>query len=282
MNKQNTLFLLDVSTTQNKNEFPIQVCFEKFSFDKTEDSTNFNFNIVPDEAITPAAEIQTRISKKDFSIEKDCIETLEGLRKICGILTPFRYTQTAPVLFGYNLSYDIRSICNNVNRLLGNEFEWLESALQSAKRIDVMEMATKLIPGNMVGNSYTMLNVAVCLYGLKIIDAAEKTNLHGSAFDNWLCHKIFEGLISLMKKVYPNEDQTTLDGVLAFINKPIIIKTFYFGKYAGKTVAEVVKIDPDYVKYVLSFDDITEKHKDLVYTLKTQFGLEPKPYRKGK
>ena len=52
-------------------------------------------------------------------------------------------------------------------------------------------------------------------------------------------------------------------------SKPSLMRTFSFGKYNGKTVEEVAKIDPSYLKWFL---DTKEKDggddEDWIYTLK--------------
>ena len=56
-------------------------------------------------------------------------------------------------------------------------------------------------------------------------------------------------------------------------SRPSIIKTFNFGKYAGKSVADVKKTDAGYLEWLLksklenSPDDV-----DWIYTLKSYLG----------
>ncbi len=95
---------------------------------------------------------------------------------------------------------------------------------------------------------------------------------HSADGDVLVLEQLFE---RLYKKVLETEGdkEKALKKMIEISSRPSIIKTFNFGKYAGKSVADVKKTDAGYLEWLLksklenSPDDV-----DWIYTLKSYLG----------
>lgn len=272
------LLLFDVSTTQNTlpdaHLCPVEVCTEQFALADIGNSAKIkqtHFFIIPDEPIMPAAQIQMGKSSADISGE----QLVEGLRRIYELLKPARFN--GPCLLGYNLEYDIASVCDNMKRLFSGKDENLanfQEAIDAMDKIDVMLLAKKLIPASKV-ITYTMLNVVVYLYGLKALDQFNREGAKtGSVRDNYLCRLILAGLMKLGAKMYPEraDDFSTVQGLLKFLQEPVIVDVFPFGKYMNWKISDVYKKHPDYIAWLLKdAEGLKRSNPDVYYTLKTKY-----------
>ena len=269
------MLLFDVSTTQNTmpdaNLCPVEVCIEKLDledlFNKKGNGEQIHFFIIPDEKIMPAAEIQMERAANEIAGE---IWLDEGLRRIYDALRVVRFNPS-PCLLGYNLPYDIESVSRNMKRIFKDKDDNLANfgeILESADRIDAMVLAKKILPPGRVG-SYTMLNVAVCMYSVKILDKLK--TLTGSVRDNYLCKIILGGLMKLGQKKFPNHNFSSVEGIRKFIAEPQKAEVFPFGKYMNIKISEVAEKDPEYIDYIMrNAGDLEKRLPDLYYTLKNK------------
>ena len=272
--QNNQLLLFDVSTTQNTlpdaNLCPVEICAEKLNLDdllnKKGDGEQIHFFIVPDEKIMPAAEIQMEKAANEIDGE---VWLDEGLRKVYDILRVIRFNP-GPCLLGYNLPYDIESVSHNMKRIFKDKDDNLANfgeVLESADKLDVMILAKKIIPPTKVG-TYTMLNVAVYMYGLKVLERLK--TMTGSVRDNYLCKVILVGLIKLGQKMFPAHDFSSVQGILKFLAEPQKLEVFPFGKYMNQKISDIAKKDHGYIEWLLKdAENLKKSNPDVYFTLTT-------------
>ena len=92
---------------------------------------------------------------------------------------------------------------------------------------------------------------------------------HDALGDVLVLEKLFERLFNKIKEENKFNDEETLQHMIEVSSKPSLMYSFSFGKHNGKTVEDVAKIDPSYLKWFL---DTKEKdggdNEDWIYTLK--------------
>lgn len=57
----------------------------------------------------------------------------------------------------------------------------------------------------------------------------------------------------------------TLSQLIEISSKPVLMQKLLFGKYSGRYIEEIMEIDPSYLQWVLSLEDVDE---DLAYSIK--------------
>jgi DNA polymerase III epsilon subunit-like protein len=92
---------------------------------------------------------------------------------------------------------------------------------------------------------------------------------HDALGDVLVLEKLFERLFNKIKEENKFSDEETLQHMIEVSSRPSLMYSFSFGKHNGKTVEDVAKIDPGYLKWFL---DTKEKDggddEDWIYTLK--------------
>ncbi len=153
------------------------------------------------------------------------------------------------VLIAHNAKFDIGMI--------------EKEGLSVKKYIDTYRVARHLDPDSKIP-SYRLQYLRYFL-GI-VIDATA----HDAMGDVMVLEQLFERLITkIMEKENLDKDEA-VERMIEISNTPVMFKMFNFGKYKGKTVAEVIACDRNYCQWLL-----TEKKKnpadeeDWIYTLET-------------
>jgi exodeoxyribonuclease X len=96
---------------------------------------------------------------------------------------------------------------------------------------------------------------------------------HDALGDVLVLEKLFERLLEKIKKENDFNETQALENMIEISSRPSLMHSFSFGKHSGKTVEEVSRIDPGYLKWFL---DTKEKEspedEDWIYTLKHYLG----------
>ena len=115
------------------------------------------------------------------------------------------------------------------------------------------------------------LRYALELYKIEEQEA-NKLNITIKAHDaigDVLVMKIFlSDLVKRVKKEYP--DYNPIEKLAQLTKTPVFIDTFKFGKYKGKQVLEVAKIDMGYLNWMRT--NMTDLDEDMKYTLDKVLG----------
>ena len=105
------------------------------------------------------------------------------------------------------------------------------------------------------------------------LDIEIEATAHDALGDVLVLEKLFERLLNKIKETDNLADEKAIKHMIEVSSKPSLMYKFSFGKYNGKTVEEVAKIDPGYLKWFL---DTKEKDnpddEDWIYTLKHYLG----------
>ncbi|MEK7060536.1 MAG: exonuclease domain-containing protein [Patescibacteria group bacterium] len=101
-----------------------------------------------------------------------------------------------------------------------------------------------------------------------LLDLDVEAEAHDAFGDVLVLEALFERLMQKMKERHGTE-KSALEAMLAISARPLLFTTLRFGKYNGKRLEEVVKIDRKYLEWLLSEKEKTpEIETDWIYTLK--------------
>ena len=154
-------------------------------------------------------------------------------------------------LIAHNISFDMGMIEK-------------EGFLNAYQLIDTLRCAKHLFP-EMPYHRLQYLRYALELYKTEEQEAA-KHNITIKAHDaigDVLVMKLFlSKLVTKCREIYP--DYNPMEKLVDLTRTPVLIKTFKFGKYRGKEIAEVARDDAGYLNWMRSNMDLDE---DLKYTL---------------
>jgi len=107
-----------------------------------------------------------------------------------------------------------------------------------------------------------------------------KLNVEGLAHDAWgdilVLEALFEYLFPLVKdKFLLLTDEEVLNKMKELTMTPVPLKNFTFGKYNGKSFAEVSKMDKGYLEWLYNSESgksEEEQNEDMIFTLKFYLG----------
>ncbi len=154
-------------------------------------------------------------------------------------------------LIAHNISFDMGMIEK-------------EGFLNAYQLIDTLRCAKHLFP-DMPCHRLQYLRYALELYKVEEQEAA-KHNITIKAHDaigDVLVMKLFlSKLVTKCREIYP--DYNPMEKLVDLTRTPVLIKTFKFGKYRGKEIAEVARDDAGYLNWMKSNMELDE---DLKYTL---------------
>ncbi len=106
------------------------------------------------------------------------------------------------------------------------------------------------------------------------LDIDIEAEAHDALGDVLVLEKLYERLLDkIMKEDNVNEEKA-IEKMIAISSRPSLMNMFNFGKYNGKTVEEVAKIDRGYLDWMLNQKEQTnsETEEDWIYTLKYYLG----------
>ena len=96
---------------------------------------------------------------------------------------------------------------------------------------------------------------------------------HDALGDVLVLEKLFERLIEKIKKENNIDEKSALEMMIDISSKPSLMHSFSFGKHTGKTVADVAKQDPGYLKWFLETKERDNpEDEDWIYTLRHYLG----------
>lgn len=103
------------------------------------------------------------------------------------------------------------------------------------------------------------------------LEIDEEAAAHSADGDVLVLEKLFERLME--KLTATKSEEEALAEMMTISSLPSIIKTFNFGKHAGKTVADVAKVDAGYLDWLLKSKlESSPDDEDWIYTLKFHLG----------
>ncbi len=105
------------------------------------------------------------------------------------------------------------------------------------------------------------------------LDIEIEAQAHDALGDVMVLEKLFERLIDKIENTHSFNEEEAIKEMIEISARPSLMHSFSFGKHIGKTVADVAKLDPSYLKWFL---DTKEKDspedEDWIYTLRYYLG----------
>lgn len=113
-------------------------------------------------------------------------------------------------------------------------------------------------------------------YSLQYLRYSLGLNVNGSAHDALGDVLVLESLFLYLKEETRRQfklstEEEIINKLLELNNMPVLLETMIFGKYKGKTFAEVAQIDKPYLQWLYNSETQkleSEQNHELVYTLK--------------
>jgi len=103
------------------------------------------------------------------------------------------------------------------------------------------------------------------------LEVDEAAAAHSADGDVLVLEKLFERLLGKLMETKSRDE--AIKEMLEISSLPSIIKTFNFGKHAGKAVADVAKTDSSYLDWLLKQKlESPSDEEDWIYTLKSLLG----------
>ncbi|MDQ5971058.1 MAG: Exonuclease RNase and polymerase [Patescibacteria group bacterium] len=96
---------------------------------------------------------------------------------------------------------------------------------------------------------------------------------HDALGDVMVLEKLFERLMTAIKKEKNCDDEGALKEMMDISSRPSLMHSFSFGKHNGKTVEEVAKSDRGYLEWFLNQKETQSPYdEDWIYTLRHHLG----------
>lgn len=113
--------------------------------------------------------------------------------------------------------------------------------------------------------SFTMHKLQYLRYAL---DMELDVPAHDALADVLVLEQLFEYEVKEAMKTWACDEATAIKKMMTITAEPLAIRTIDFGKYKGKTVAEVATIDIGYLSWLLDQKRHSDKdERDWIYTL---------------
>jgi len=238
----NQIFFLDTETTSSDTTKARVVQFSIVS-----DGYEWEWNTLPPVDIDIGAMATHHITPKHLSWAlkfNDCIGKDILLSLIDG----------GWILVAHNAPYDVAVLHN----------EWITVP----RYIDTLKVAKHILDDSNI-ESYGLQYLR---YFYKLDDLHEWELrggfAHSALYDTIVLKWFYEFLESKMKKLHPWQDP--IERMLELTHTPILMKSFRFWKYNGKTFEEVASMDPQYLFWLKSSEmkkPENERNTDMIFTI---------------
>jgi len=236
------IIFLDTETTGNEpsKDFLVQLAY------KTDDET-FNELYLPPITIPPEASAVHHITNKMVANKKAFKESDE-YGKIKKLLE-----SPNSIMVAHNNKFDYEIIKNE--------------GITPANTICTLRVARALDKNNVI----PQYRLQFLRYYLDIDIKAEA---HDALGDVLVLEKLYERLLKKIMEEDKLSEEKAIEKMIDISSRPSIMNMFNFGKYNGKTVADVARVDPGYLEWMLAQKEQTnpETEEDWIYTLKYHLG----------
>jgi len=167
------------------------------------------------------------------------------------------YNQEENYLIAHNINFDLSMV----------EKEGFENAYTL---IDTLRCAKHLLPDSPY-HRLQYLRYALELYKTEGAEAAKldvTIKAHDAIGDVVVMKLLLSKLVLLAKEQFP-EEKNPMQTLVTLTQKPVLMKTFKFGKHKGKEVSDVAKEDAGYLKWMQGNMELDE---DMKFTLNYYLG----------
>jgi len=106
-----------------------------------------------------------------------------------------------------------------------------------------------------------------------LLDIEVEATAHDALGDVLVLEKLFERLFVKIKKEYNLNENEAIEKMIEISSHPSLLKYINFGKYNGKEVEEIARVDQGYLEWLLSQKEDSEQvDEDWIYTLRHHLG----------
>jgi exodeoxyribonuclease X len=235
------LIFLDTETTGNQpvKDFLCQLAFKT-------DTETFCELFKPPISIPPEASAVTHITDKHVA-DKKAFKESDNYGAIKLLLE-----DPTAVMVAHNAKFDLAIIA--------------KEDIFPTHNIDTLRVARALDTENKIPQ-YKLQFLRYYL-GIDI-----EADAHDALGDVLVLEKLFERLLAKIMKEDGITKEEAIEKMIDISSRPSRMNIFSFGKYNGKTVAEVVSIDRGYLEWMLNAKEQNpENEEDWIYTLKYYLG----------
>ena len=163
------------------------------------------------------------------------------------------YNQSENYLIAHNIPFDLGMLEK-------------EGFVNHYTLIDTLRCAKHLLPDSPY-HRLQYLRYALELYldeGVEAEKLGVSINAHEAIGDVLVMKLLLSKLVLLAKEQFP--DENPMQTLAKLTQTPVLIKTFKFGKYKGREIADIATEDRGYLKWMRTNMDLDE---DIVFTLDT-------------
>lgn len=236
------IIFFDTETTGNtEKDVLCQIAYKITDLNGTEVET-FSEMYKPSTKIPPEASAVHHISNKMIENKKSFQES-EDKEKIKEI-----FENKENILVAHNAPFDLMMI--------------KKEGIEPKKFICTLRVARELDPEDKIER----YNLQYLRYLLEIEIEAQA---HDALGDVMVLEKLFERLKNKIKETENLNDSEALEKMIEISSHPSIFKKLNFGKYKGRTIEEVLKIDRGWLEWLLREKEKSDQlDEDWIYTLK--------------
>lgn len=106
-----------------------------------------------------------------------------------------------------------------------------------------------------------------------LLELEVEATAHDALGDVLVLEKLFERLKKKMMEEDSSKEEDVINKMIEISSHPSLLKYINFGKHNGKEVAEIAKIDPGYLEWLLKQKEESDQiDEDWIYTLKHYLG----------
>ncbi|MFA6427667.1 MAG: exonuclease domain-containing protein [Candidatus Magasanikbacteria bacterium] len=135
--------------------------------------------------------------------------------------------------------------------------------LEVQEYIDTLRIARHILDSEQYALQYLRYSLNLGVQGVA----------HDALGDIMVLEALFEYLkMHIAEKFSLGSEQEILEKMFELTQMPVLLQSFTFGKYKGKTFEEVADIDQNYLQWLYGSETMKPEHdqnEDLVWTLKT-------------
>ncbi len=207
--------------------------------------TVFESLVKPSEPIPPEASAVNGISNKMVKDSPAAADIASQIKEIAG---------QAEIICAHNLQYD--------HSILKRQFPGIFSSFSGSALVDTLRLSRHIWP-NIPSHALQVLR-----YRFELDEGIEG-DAHRALFDTELVQAL---LLRMFREPAAEKLNGDWSALSEFINSPLEVKIFTFGKYRGNLVEDTVAGDPDYIRWLLKQKWLAEEHPDLYHTILCKTG----------
>lgn len=153
------------------------------------------------------------------------------------------------ILIAHNAPFDIMILKND--------------GVEVGEYIDTLRIARHILDSEQYALQYLRYSLNLGVQGVA----------HDALGDIIVMEALFEYLkMQIAEKFSLSSEQDIINKMIELTHMPVLLQTFNFGKYKGKTFKEVAETDNNYLEWLYGSETMkpeNEQNEDLVWTLKT-------------